>query len=150
MYPVELYLKVRQHCLTDGNSERQTAKDFFISRNSVRKMLIHPKPPGYQRKSSISQPALDSHKAFIDEILESDKQVHRKQRHTAKRLYDRLKSQNGYTGSYSPVRKYIADYRLKTKEMFIPLELIQVRLKSISERHLPLLLAFIRKLTSLI
>ena len=33
MYPVELYLKVRQHCLTDGNSERQTAKDFGISRN---------------------------------------------------------------------------------------------------------------------
>jgi ribosomal protein S14 len=43
MYPVELYLKVRQHCLTDGNSERQTAKDFGISRNSVRKMLIHSK-----------------------------------------------------------------------------------------------------------
>jgi ribosomal protein S14 len=39
MYPVELYLKVRQHCLTDGNSERPTAKDFGISRNSVRKML---------------------------------------------------------------------------------------------------------------
>jgi len=122
MYTVELYLKVRQHCLTDGNSERQTAKDFSISRNSVRKMLAHPKPPGYQRKASISQPTLDSHKAFIDEILESDKQVHRKQRHTAKRLYDRLKSEKGYTGSYSPVRKYIADYRLKTKEMFIPLE----------------------------
>jgi len=122
MYPVELYLKVRQHCLTDGKSERQTAKDFGISRNSVRKMLIHSKPPGYQRKASISQPALASHKAFIDEILESDKQVHRNQRHTAKRLYDRLKSEHGYTGSYSPVRKYIADYRLKTKEMYIPLE----------------------------
>ena len=122
MYPVELYLKVRQHCLTDGNSERQTAKEFCISRNSVRKMLLHSKPPGYQRKASISQPALDSHKAFIDEILESDKKVHRKQRHTAKRLYDRLKSEQGYTGSYSSVRKYIADCRLKTKEMFIPLE----------------------------
>lgn len=122
MYPVELYLKVRQHCLTDGNSERQTAKDFGISRNSVRKMLAHSKPPGYQRKAAISQPALNAHKDFIDEVLESDKQVHRKQRHTAKRLYDRLKSEKGYTGSYSPVRKYIADYRLKTKEMFIPLD----------------------------
>ena len=122
MYPVELYLKVRQHCLTDENSERQTAKDFGISRNSVRKMLMHPKPPGYQRKTRIPQPALDSHKDFIDEILKSDKQVHRKQRHTAKRLYDRLKSEKGYTGSYSPVRKYIAAYRLKTKEMYIPLE----------------------------
>ena len=105
MYPVELYLKVRQHCLTDGNSERQTAKDFCISRNSVRKMLAHPKPPGYQRKASISQPTLDSHKAFIDETLESDKQVHRKQRHTAKRLYDRLKSEKGYTGSYTNYQK---------------------------------------------
>ena len=59
MYPVELNLKVRQHCLTDGNSERQTAKEFGISRNSVRKMLMHPKPPGYQRKTPISQPAKD-------------------------------------------------------------------------------------------
>ena len=122
MYPVELYLKVRQHCLVDGNSERQTAKDFGISRNSVRKMLLHSKPPGYQRKAAISQPALDSYKAFLDEILESDKKIHRKQRHTAKRLYDRLKSEQGYKGSYSPVRKYVANYRLKTKEMFIPLE----------------------------
>ena len=122
MYPVELYLKVRQHCLTDGNSERQTAKDFGLSRNSVRKMLMYSKPPGYRRKVTISQPALDPYKGFIEEILESDKQVHRKQRHTAKRLYDRLQSEKGYTGSYSPVRKYIADYRLKTKEMYIPLE----------------------------
>ena len=122
MYPVELYLKVRQHCLIDGNSERQTAKDFGISRNSVRKMLIHSKPPGYQRTASISQPILDPHKDFIDETLESDKKVHRKQRHTAKRLYDRLTSEKGYTGSYVIVRKYVAAYRLKTKEMFIPLE----------------------------
>ena len=122
MYPVVLYLKVRQHCLTDGNSERQTVKDFGICRHSVRKMLAHPTPPGYQRKTPISQPVLDPHKDFIDEILVSDKQVHRKQRHTAKRLYDRLKAEKGYTGSYSPVRKYMAAYRLKTKEMFIPLE----------------------------
>ena len=122
MYSVELYLKIRHHCLTDGNSERQTAKDFGISRNSVRKMLIHSKPPGYQRQTSISQPVLDPYKDFIDEILESDKQVHRKQRHTAKRLYDRLKFEEGYTGSYVTVRKYVAAYRLKTKEMFIPLE----------------------------
>lgn len=65
MYPVELYLKVRQHCLIDGNSERQTAKDFGISRNSVRKMLVHSTPPGYQRKAIISQPVLDFHKAFL-------------------------------------------------------------------------------------
>jgi len=75
MYPVELYLKVRQHCLTDGNSERQTAKDFGISRNSVRKMLMYSKPPGYRRKVTISQPVLDPYKGFIEEILESDKEV---------------------------------------------------------------------------
>ena len=122
MYLVDLYLKVRHHCLIDGNSERQTAKDFGISRHSVRKMLMHSKPPGYRRKASISQPVLDPHKEFIDSILASDKQVHRKQRHTAKRLYDRLVSEKGYTGSYVTVRKYVASCRLKTKEMFIPLE----------------------------
>jgi len=121
MYRVELYLKVRHHCLVEGNSERQTSKDFGLSRNTVSKMLEYSKPPGYQRQAAISQPKLDDYKGFIDDILDSDKKVHRKQRHTAKRIYKRLCSETEYTGSYSVVRKYVATRRLKSKEMFIPL-----------------------------
>ena len=107
--------------LVEGASQRQVSQEFNLSRNTVSKMLRHSTPPGYNRSASISHPILDPHRVFIDEILESDKKVHRKQRHTAKRLYDRLKSEQGYTGSYAPVRKYVAAYRLKSKEMFIPL-----------------------------
>ena len=121
MYHVELYLKVRQRCLLDKISERQTAKEFGISRNTVSKMLEHSKPLGYRRAKPIDQPIIDPHKDFIDEILESDKKVHRKQRHTAKRFFDRLVDERDYQGSYTTVRKYIAKRRLKTKEMFIPL-----------------------------
>ena len=106
MYSVTMYFEVRQRCLRDGVSIRQAAKDFCLSRRTVSKMLAHAKPPGYRRQAAISQPVLDPFKAFIDEILVADKKVHRKQRHTAKRIYARLQSEEGYTGSYATVRKY--------------------------------------------
>jgi transposase len=64
---------------------------------------------------------LDQHKPWIDGILEADKKVHRKQRHTAKRIYQRLKEEFAYTGSYSTARTYVAKKRVSGKEMFIPL-----------------------------
>jgi transposase len=54
-------------------------------------------------------------------ITRVDKRVHKKQRHTVQRIYDRLKEERGFTGSYPTVRLYVASRRLKSKEMFVPL-----------------------------
>jgi transposase len=84
-------------------------------------MLEKSVPPGYQREKKPRCPKLDGHKEWVDEMLEADKKVHHKQRHTAKRLYERMKEERGYQGSYTPVRRYVAKKRLKSREMFVPL-----------------------------
>ena len=59
IYTVEIYLKVRL-AVSEGMTQRQAAKHFNISRDSVAKMLSYSTPPGYQRRSSIQRPKLDA------------------------------------------------------------------------------------------
>ncbi len=59
--------------------------------------------------------------AWIDAILEGDSQVHKKQRHTACRIFDRLRDERGFSGGYTIVRKYVAKAMLRRREIFVPL-----------------------------
>ena len=59
--------------------------------------------------------------AWIDAILEGDRRVHKKQRHTAHRIFERLRDEQGFTGGYTIVREYVAQAMLRTREMFVPL-----------------------------
>ena len=93
---MELYRKVRLAC-RDGMSERH----FGVSRESVRKMLEFSVPPGYRRTAPVRRPKLDGFTGFIDEWLRGDrKDEHRKQKHTAKRIFERLRDEHGFTGGY--------------------------------------------------
>ena len=90
---MELYRKVRLAC-SEGMSQREAARHFDISRDSVRKMLSFSSPPGYRREKAIKRPKLDGLTEIIDAWLEADKAVHRKQRHTAKRVFERLRDEH--------------------------------------------------------
>jgi hypothetical protein len=59
--------------------------------------------------------------AWIDAILEGDSQIHKKQRHTARRIFERLRDEQGFSGGYTIVREYIAKAMLQRREMFVPL-----------------------------
>ena len=83
MYCVDLYSRVRLACHRDGLSQRQAALQFGVSRDTVKKMLAYSVPPGYRRSPP---PKLDPFTATIDRILEEDRSVPRKQRHTAAEL----------------------------------------------------------------
>lgn len=121
MYRLENYVKVRQAYFVDKKSIRSISQDFGMHRQTIVKMVKNESVPGYVRQKEIVRPKLDEHKSWLDGILEADKKVHAKQRHPATRLYNRLKTERGYTGGYTIVREYVAKYRFKTKEMFIPL-----------------------------
>jgi transposase len=84
-------------------------------------MLQYSAPPGYRRREAAVSPKLGPHIAWIDAVLEADRGVHAKQRHTAQRLFDRLRAEEGYTGGYTVVREYVAAATLRTREMFVPL-----------------------------
>ena len=118
MYSVELYVKIRRAVLVEGKSERETARFFGVHRQTVKKMCAYAAPPGYRRPVS---PTLRPFVPVIDAILEADKSVHTKQRHTATRLLERLREEHGYTGGYTLVREYVNRVALRNKEMFVPL-----------------------------
>lgn len=85
-----------------GVSGRQIAKDLGISRDSVSKYLdvkdFSPKPPVVNRRPGAS--VLTELTSVIDGWLTEDAGRPRKQRHTAKRVFDRLVDEHGYGGSY--------------------------------------------------
>jgi transposase len=102
-------------------SQREAARHFGISRDSVRKMLSFSVPPGYRRKVPVRRPKLDRFTGIIDAWLEADRSVHRKQRHTAKRVFDRLREEHDFTGGYTIVKDYIRERERQGREMFVPL-----------------------------
>jgi len=118
---VDLYLKVRHAHFEEGLSGRQIARDFGISRDSVAKMLAYSEPPGYRRTSPIKRPKLDPYVAQIDSWLAEDKTRPRKQRHTAKRIFERLRDECRYDGGYTIVKDYVRSRKRGSREMFVPL-----------------------------
>jgi transposase len=121
MFRVELYGRVRRAVLVEGRSERAVAREFGISRETVRKMLRYAVPPGYQRQQPVKRPKLGPWLGVIDAILKEDEQRPAKQRHTAKRIYDRLRAEYAYCGGYTIVKDYVRTRRLRSQEMFVPL-----------------------------
>jgi transposase len=121
IYTVELYLKVRRAHFQDGLSGRKIARDFGISRDSVSKMLAYSEPPGYRRTAVIRRPKLDPYTDQIDQWLSGDKSRPRKQRHTAKRVFERLRDECGFSGGYTIVKDYVRGQKRGSREMFVPL-----------------------------
>jgi len=102
-------------------SARAAALHFGISRDSVRKMLSFSVPPGYRRRAEIKRPKLDGFTEIIDAWLAEDQGRNRKQRHTAKRVLERLHDEHGFTGGYTIVKDYMREHERRGREMFVPL-----------------------------
>ena len=117
MYKVDAYLRVRRAVMVEGMSIREASRVFGLHRDTVRKMLAYSVPPGYRRQIAPRKPKLQSFTGVIDRILEDDHHAPRKQRHTAKRIFERLRDEYGFDGRYTIVR----EHRRQTKEMFVPL-----------------------------
>ena len=121
MYKVELYVRVRRACMVDGMSTREAARVFGLHRDTVRKMLAYSMPPVYRRQTPPRRPKLEPYTGIIGAILEGDLGVPRKQRHTAKRIFERLRDEHGFEGQYTIVKDYLREHRRQSREMFVPL-----------------------------
>jgi transposase len=121
MFTVELYAKIRRAVMVDGLSRREAAKQFGVHRNTIAKMLQYSAPPGYLRREPPTSKKLGPYLASIDAILEGDHAVHKKQRHTAQRIFERLRDEQGFSGGYTIVREYVARATSRAREMFVPL-----------------------------
>src|SRR5450755_1793337 len=102
-------------------SIRRAAREFGLARKTIRRMLEFSLPQGYQRKKPIQRPKLGPWLGIIDQILLDDQSQPKKQRHTAKRVWDRLKAEHAFDGCYTVVKDYVRRARLQHKEVFVPL-----------------------------
>ena len=93
MKGVELYGRVRYADQIEGLSHRAAARRFEIDPRTVAKMMKFTAPPGYVRTKPPAKPKLDPFIAMIDRILFDDKSRPRKQQHTAKRIFERLRDE---------------------------------------------------------
>ena len=81
---MQQWSEIRRRVLTGELSKRAACQEYDIHWATLQKILTHAEPPGY-RRTKPRRSMLDPFLPVITEILESDKKVHRKQRHTAKR-----------------------------------------------------------------
>lgn len=118
---VEIYKQIRKMRL-DGMSQRQIAAALHISRNTVKKYWDGDSVPwerkDYSREASV---LTDDVVAFVRQCLDEDAHSPRKQHHTAKRIYERLVAECGFTGGETTVRRLVKELREKPQEAFVPL-----------------------------
>ena len=121
MFQVDVHLRVRRGVMVEGMSIREASRVFGLHRDTVRKMLAYSAPPGSRRQTSPRRPKLEPYTGVIDRILDDDHRVPRKQRHTAQRIFERLRDEYGFGGGYTTVKDYVREHRRRTQEMFVPL-----------------------------
>jgi hypothetical protein len=117
MFAVEIYAAVCRFVFIEGKSRREAARVFGLSRDTISKMCRYSAPPGYVRSKAPERPKLGPLVPVIDAVLEADKTAPPKQRHTAKRIFERPRIEHGYT----VVKDYVRIARAKSREVFIPL-----------------------------
>jgi transposase len=125
MYGVELYGLVRRAVMLEGLSQRAAARRFGIDRGTVGKMMASPAPPGYRRQMPVRRPKLADHEGFFEQVLTDDERAPAKQRHTARRIFERLRDERGFDGCYSTVRDFVRSQRQLRKEVSVPLTILE-------------------------
>lgn len=122
MLTVDEYGRIRR-AHRDGMSIREIARTFHHSRRKIREVLRGAgEPARYRTRVSQPSPKLGPFQGIILEILAEDESAPRKQRHTVRRIFERLRDEHGYAGSYSTVCRFVAKHRQQEQETFIPLD----------------------------
>jgi transposase len=115
------YDLVRRMYYRDDLTRREINRLTGHHRETIKKMLKYPSPPGYRLQQPRTKSKLDPYLPIIDKILEDDRSMSKKQRHTAKRIFDRLKAEHDFTGGYTIIKDYVREQKLRQKEVFLPL-----------------------------
>jgi len=96
------WAEIRRRDLADGLSGRAACREYKIHWKTLRKILDFLLP-------------------VIHQIIEDDKKAPRRQRHTAKRIFDRLRAEHGYAGGLTTIKDAVRAWRRRTAEVFVPL-----------------------------
>jgi transposase len=117
---MQLWADIRRRVLVENVSKRQILRETGMHWRTLEKILAHPEPPPYRAPTPRARPKLGPYLDRISRILEEDVGCPRKQRHTAKRIFDRIAAE-GYEGGYTAVKQVVRDLQRVRSEVFVPL-----------------------------
>jgi len=126
---VELFEQIRKDRRVEGASIRELAGRHGVHRRTVRQALEAAVPPPRRPYPQRRRPAIDPYAQVIDGWLEADREVPRKQRHTARRVWQRLIAEHGAAVSEVTVSRYVARRRAE-----LGLDQVEV---AVPQAHLP-------------
>ncbi len=95
---MENWAEIRRRVLVDGLGKRAACREYGIHWDTLQKILGHATPPGYRRAVPRPRPKIGPFLDVIRQILEDDRKAPKKQRHTAVRIFERLRDEHGYEG----------------------------------------------------
>ena len=110
---MELFEQIRRKYEYGGGTIRGIAKKLGIHRRMVREAVLSAVP--MERKTPVRErPKLEPAMAFIDAILEADRKAPRKQRHTAHRIWCRIRAEMPEVKvAESTIRRHVRERKMK-------------------------------------
>ncbi len=121
MFVVESYAAVRRFVFIEGHSRPEAARVFGLNRKTVAKMCRFSLPPGYRRAKPVAKPKLGRLLPVINAMFLADRLAPAKQRHSAKRIFERLRDEHGFAGGYTVMKDYVRICRARCRETSVPL-----------------------------
>jgi transposase len=117
---MDWWTKIRLEVLREETSKREILRREGIHWDTLKKILEHSEPPGYRTETPRPKPMIGPYLEQIAQIIEEDKQFPKKQRHTAVRIFHRIKEM-GYQGKYTQVKESVREMRRLKGEVYMPL-----------------------------
>jgi len=118
---MERWNEIRQKALVDNVSKRELRRQYRLGAETLEKILSHSEPPGYRTRYPRNKTKIGPFLAIIDQILADDVTAPPKQRHTSRRITDRLRSEYGYEGGRTQVYEYVATFKRHQREVYMSL-----------------------------
>ncbi len=115
------WAEIRRRVLTGEISKRQACREYDLHWLTLKKILSHEEPPGYRRRRPRRRPTIEPVLPVIGRILDGDATAPKKQRHTAHRIWQRLRDEYGFAGGYTVVKDAVREMKAGRKEVFLPL-----------------------------
>ena len=116
------WTEIRKRVLIGGASKRAILRETGMHWQTLEKVLAHSEPPGYRQSQPRRKPKIGPFEKRIEQWLVEDREMPRKQRHTAKRIWERLRDEEDYEGGYTAVKDTVRRLRETRQEVFMPLK----------------------------
>ncbi|MCX6004051.1 MAG: IS21 family transposase, partial [Chloroflexi bacterium] len=117
---MDQWIEIRHRVLREGVSKRTILRETGMHWKTLKKILNNASPPGYRRTKPACKGKIGPYLGRIREILNQDKDAPKKQRHTAKLIWFRLKLE-GFDGGYTAVKDAVRQLKETSQEVFMPL-----------------------------